>query len=137
MSLTNKLTGKAGTLTKGGTSIGFTVISASMKRDPADATDSTDYDSATDIIWKTQLFAATAIELKVEGRYNLSTSATAFTADVLSGNAAAAVVINLNAATILGHGNFDITDFEPKIDIMDVVNYTATLISSGKFTAGS
>lgn len=137
MSLTNKLTGKAAYLTISGTQIPFTKIGAKTERKLADATDSTDYDVATDLIWPTQLPVSASIELSVEGRYNLVSTPGTVIATLYSGATAVPCVFGLSGSAIYGHGNFDLSNFQADVPVDDIVTFTASLKSNGKFTPGS
>lgn len=137
MSTTNKLTGKAASWTYKGTTIPFTKITPSTERTMADTTDSTDYDTGSDMIWPSQLPIKAGQKLKVEGKYNTSALPTSVLADLFNGATAAAVTIKLTAVSTFGHGNFDITNFEAGIPVDDVVDYSVELMSNGVFTYGS
>ncbi len=137
MSVTNKLTGKAGSWTYTGTTIPFSNITPTDTRSLANTTDSTDYDAGSDMLWESQLPVKEAMELKVEGFYATNVIPTPILAALFSGAAAAAVVITLKSGTILGHGNFDISDFEAGVPVDDTITYSVTLKLNGIFTAGS
>jgi len=137
MSVTNKITRKAASWTYKGATIPFTSMTPSVERTMADATDSTDYDSGSDSLWPSQLEVKVGMKFKVEGRYNTSTIPSAILTDLYTGASAAAVVIKLNPSTIFGHGNFDISNFEAKIQVDDIVTYSCDLMSNGLWVSGS
>ena len=137
MALSDRLTGKASTLTWGGTTVPLTKWTPKTTRNLADATDSSDYDSGTDMVWKKQLPVTLEQELSIEGRYNTSVIPTTFTTALFSGNAAVAVVLTLKPDGVYGHGSYDISDFELSDPVDDMVTFTATAKLNGIFTAGS
>jgi hypothetical protein len=137
MSVTNKLTGKASSLTYGGTTLPITKHTPSVTRTLADTTDSTDYDPTTNMLWESQIPVKLAQTLKVEGKYNTSTIPSTIIADLYSGNAAAAIVWTLKSGVVAGHGNYDISDFETSAPVNDTVTYSCTAKLNGVFTAGS
>jgi len=137
MALSDRLTGKASTMTYAGTTVPLTKWEPKTTRTLASATDSSDYDSASDMVWETQLPAKLAQELSVEGRYNTSVVPSTFTTDLFTGNTYVAVVLTLKSGVIYGHGNYDLSDFSLSSPTEDIVTFTATLKLNGKFTAGS
>ena len=137
MSVTNKLTGKASSITYSGTSLPITKFTPSVTRTLADATDSTDYDSGTDMLWESQIPVKLAQTVKVEGRYNTSTIPSTIISDLYTGNAAVTVTFTLKTGTIVGHGTYDLSDYEQDVPVDDIVTYSCTLKLNGVFTAGS
>lgn len=137
MSTTYKLTGKAASWTFAGTAIPFTSISPSVDRGIADATDSTDYDPSTDMLWESQLPVKMAKTLDVEGRYNKNVIPSAVLSALFSGVVAQTVTIKLDASTTFGHGYFDITNFKASVPVNDMVTYTCTLKLNGVWVSGS
>lgn len=137
MSITNKLTGKSGSLTINGTTIPWTKIEPSVDRTLAEATDSTDYDSGSDMLWTTQLPVKMGMKLSVEGRYNTSTIPSAVLAILFAGATAQPVVIKLNPTTTWGHGSFDISNFKVTLPVDDIVAYSMELTLNGVWTSGS
>lgn len=135
--MSQRLTGKASYVSIAGTKFGTKKITPKTTRKLADSTDSTDYDSGTDLLWPTQLAVMAPVELSVEGNYNLTTTPAQLIANLYSGVAAVAVVIALNATTIYGHGNFDISDFQTDAPVDDIVTFSCTMKSNGVFTSGS
>lgn len=137
MSVSNKLTGKAGSFTYSGTSIPFNKVSISTTRGLVDATDSTDYDSGDDIVYKSQLAATLELSVKIEGRYNTSVIPSTVIADLYTGNAAVACRFTQKTSVIYGSGSFDVADFECSAPLDDITTYSCTLKLNGKFTRGS
>lgn len=133
----NKRTGRAAFFSIAGTKIGMTKLSPKTTRKLADVTDSTDYDATSDLIWPAQLAVMAPIELSIEGRYNVVTTPANLINTLYTGAAAVAVILNIDASTIYGHGLFDISDFEASIPDDDVVTFTATFKSHSVFTFGS
>jgi len=129
-----KSTGGGGSLTVAGTSIGFNTVSPSVKKDYDDATDSTNYDTGTQIVHKTQLAVATQTTLEVEGKIDLTTVPSVVVATMYSNPGAVSCALKYNGSSTYGHGLVDITDFKGTIDPMKVLNFTATLLSNGVWT---
>lgn len=137
MSVTNKLTGRAGSFTYNGTSIPFTKVTPSTTRTLADATDSTDYNSTDDIVYESQLAVKVGMTVKIEGRYNTSIIPSTIIADLYTGNASVTCRFTQKTGVIYGSGSFDVSDFECSSPIDDIVTYSATLKLNGAFTRGS
>lgn len=134
MPTTNKRSGKASSLTWKGTALTITKYTPTTTRTLADATASDDYDATSNMLWETQIPVKLAQELKIEGKYNVVTTPSTVIADLYTGNAAAAVVLGIDAGTLLGHGNYDISSFEAGVPIDDIVTYTCTAKLNGIFT---
>ncbi len=137
MSVTNKITAKAGSWTYAGVTIPFKTVTPSFERTLADATDSADYDSGSDQVWPSQLPVKTGLKLKIEGNYNTSVVPSSLIAVLITGAAAGAVVVKLNPSTVFGHGSFDISNFEIKMQVDDIVTYSVDLTSNGVWVSGS
>src|ERR1051326_3422363 len=103
-----KLTGKAGSFTLNTHVLSFTVMNSKVNRELADTTDSANYDSTTDLVWPAQIPVSEAIELSVEGNFDLNSTDAQLIALLMAGGAAVPVIINLSASVVLGHGNFDL-----------------------------
>lgn len=133
----DRLTGKASYFTYGGAQIPITKYTAKSTRTLADTTDSADYDSGNNIIYKSQIPVSEQMELSVEGNFYLSiTNQTLLTA-ILTGVNEVPVVLGLNAGALFGSGNFDISDFSTDVPVEDTVKWTATFRSNGPFNPGS
>jgi predicted secreted protein len=132
-----KLSGKASYLTYKGTRLSITKVTPKFTRGMADTTASDNYDVTSDLLWKSQIAVTGSMELSVEGRFDLNSTNSVILADLASGVAAQPVVLGLNATTVFGHGNFDISEFTADEPVDDTVNFTATLMSNGVFTFGS
>jgi hypothetical protein len=137
VSTTNKLTGKAQAFVFTGTTLPVKKVTNTVKRKLADATDSTDYDSGTDMVWESQLPVTLSQEMKIEGNYNTSTVPTAVIATLYSGATAVAASWLLKSGVTVGHGLYDLSDFETSAPVDDIVAYSMTVKLNGVFTAGS
>ena len=137
MALTNKLTGKAIVFRIAGTTIGVTKTKPKFTRNLVDVTDSTSYDSSSDLVWKEQLVNSMEGEFSIEGNYNVVTTPAAIITWLLTGGAPQTCSLTLSSGYVLGHGLFDISDFEADAPVEDKVTFTATLKLNGIFTAGS
>jgi|GEM_PF-2895922 len=137
MSVSGKLTGKAQSLVIGGSTLPITKVTATTTRTLAEATDSTDYDAASDMLWESQIPVKLSQELKVEGRYNTATIPTAVVATLYSGAAAGTITWTLKTGVVYGHGLYDISDFEASAPVDDIVTYSLTAKLNGPFTTGS
>jgi len=137
MSVTNKITAKAGSWTYAGVTIPFKTITPTFERTNADATDSSDYDSGSDMVTPSQIPVKVGVKLKIEGNYNTSVVPSSLIATLLTGASAGAVVVKLNPSTTFGHGSFDISNFEIKMQVDDIVSYSVELMSNGLWVSGS
>ena len=132
-----KVTGKAGAFTYNGTKLSITKYTAKVERELVDSTGSDNYDAATDLIHKAQLPVSIQVTADVEGQFDLNSTDASVIATLYSGATAIPVILGINAAVVLGHGNFDISDFECDVPIDDMVTWKATIKSNGVFTHGS
>lgn len=135
--MASKLTGKASSFVYNANTIPITKYAPKGNRKLADTTDSTNYDAASGLVWNSQLACSANLELDVEGFYYTTNTDSQVVAELFSGNAAVAAVLNLDAGDIFGHGNFDISNFEASVPIEDTVSWKATFKSNGVFTHGS
>lgn len=135
--MADKLTGKASSFLFNGTSIPISKYSPKSTRKLADTTDSANYDAGTDLIHNSQLPASIQMELSVEGKFSKSKTNAALITQLYSGATAVPTILNLDAGTIYGHGNFDMGDFSADVPVEDTVSWTATFRSNGVFTPGS
>jgi hypothetical protein len=133
----NRIVGKAGSITISGTNLAFNKWSPKVTRNMGDTTDSADYDPTSDLIHKSQRAASVQTELTVEGKWDLNTTTAGIIAMLYNGAGAVPVVLKLDATTVYGHGNFDITDFSSDHPVEDTVTWSATLKSNGIFTPGA
>jgi hypothetical protein len=132
-----KITGNQSSFTFNGTVIPIVKASPKVSRTLEDDTDSSNYDSASDMLHKSQTPVSTATELAIEGRFRATTTMAQIVPLLYNSNAAVAVTLKATTSIIFGHGNFDISDFSCDFEPGKMVNYTATLKSNGVFTPGS
>lgn len=135
--MSDKLTGKASGVTFNGTALYITKYAPKVTRTLVPTTDSGDYDADSDLLHETQLAVKVSMELTVEGYYRKSQTDNAVIAALYSGAAALPVVLRLDAGSLFGHGNFDLSEFSSEVPLEDKVTWTATLKSNGKFTHGA
>jgi hypothetical protein len=132
-----KVSGKAGTLSYNATTLSITKWSGKINRELADSTDTADYDATTDMVHKEQIPVTLQLEVSVEGYFDKNSTQTALIADLFSGNAARAVILKIDASTTFGHGNCDVSDLECHLAPNEMVGFTCTLKSNGKWTMGA
>lgn len=132
-----KLTGKASYLLFNGSRITFTKVTPDVDRTCADSTDGADYDPSSDMIQPSQIPVKVQMTIQVEMKYDLNSTGIAFTANAYSSSGPYPVVFGLDASTVFGHGNFDLTKFSTDDPIDDTVTATATLLQNGVFTPGA
>lgn len=132
--MADKLSGKASYFQFKGTRLTITKYSAKVSRDLVDTTDSDDYDAASDMVYPSQLAVKVGTEVSVEGNFKKSQTPAKLVAELYAGNAAGAAVLGLDAGALLGHGNFDLKDFECEVPITETVTWKGTLVSNGVFT---
>src|SRR5574343_420647 len=134
--MADRLTGKAGYIIYNGYTIPITKWTSKTTRNLPDSTDTGDYNQNTDLIYHTRIPVSVDMEVTVEGRYRRSTIPGAIISVLFTGANALACVLGLDASTVFGHGNFDLSDFTLDLPSEDVVTYTCTLMSNGVFTPG-
>jgi hypothetical protein len=132
----DKLTGKASYIVFDGVSLYITKYAPKVTRTLADTTDSANYSASSDMISPSQIPVMAAMELDIEGYYHKSQTgqllALAFT-----GANELPTTLGLDAGTLYGHGNFDLSDFASEIPLTDTVRYTASIKQNGTFTPNS
>lgn len=133
----DRLTGKASYLLFDGVMIAITSYKPKTERKLADTTDSGDYNTQADLVFPTQIPVSAAVELSVEGRYRKSSTPSALIATLYQGGGPYPVVLGLDAGTLAGHGNFDVSDFEASVPVQDTVTFTCTMKSNGQYIPNS
>lgn len=136
---TDRITGKASYFSLNGTRIPITAIRPKVMRKYVDDTDSGDYISADEVIAPKQKCEAVVVEAHVEGRYRKSSTPSSVIATLFKNPPPVSVVIGLDIVgpVVLGHGLYDITEFETDIPYDDVITYTMDIKSYGRFTPNS
>ena len=132
-----KISGKASSITISGTSLFITKVTPKVTRDCSDTTDNSNYDAASDMLQGTQIPVKVGMELSVEGWFYVGQTDTALMNLAYSGASAVPVVLKGSTSYIVGHGAFDLTDFEAGIPVDETCTYSATLKQNGVFTPGS
>jgi hypothetical protein len=132
-----KLEGKAGTITYGAASINWTKITEKVTRELGDTTDSTNYDAGSNMLWQAQLPVKLGLEYSIEGWFDTTLTPAAFVGTLFSASGPFNLLFTLVSGTIVGHGNFDLSDFELGAPIDNTVTFSATLKSNGVFIYGS
>jgi hypothetical protein len=134
----DRLTGKASYFLYNGFAIPITKATAKGTGKMADATDNGDYDQSTDLLYPTQLKVSAPTEIAIEGRFRKSVIPPNIIAAFYESNPGGLMAnFGLDSGTILGHGYFDLTDWQADVPVDDIVTYSATLKSNGKFTPNS
>lgn len=132
-----KLTGKASYISISGVRIPIKKYTAKTTRKLADTTDSDNYDSGTDMMYASQLPVMASQELTVEGNFDLNTTPSSVIDLLFSSTAAVPFVLGLDAGTLLGSGNYDISDMSTTVPIEDVISYSLSAKLNGTFTPGA
>jgi hypothetical protein len=132
--MADRFSGKASKLSWGGVDFPIKKYTPKTTRKLADTTDTGDYDVSSDMLWETQVPVSIAQELSIEGYFRKSITPTLFVTQLYSGVAAVAVILTLDAGTLFGHGNYDISDFSCDIPSDDVVSFSCTAKLNGIFT---
>jgi hypothetical protein len=136
--MADRLSGKASYFVFDGAQVPITKATLKMPRKDEDTTDNGDYNSSQDVITPTQLIVSVQPTFDIEGRYRKSVIPSLISNAILQSNPGGLpAVLGLDASTVAGHGNFDITDFEVADDVMGIVTYTASMKCNGPFTANS
>lgn len=132
--MSDRLTGKQSYFYFNGYFIPITKATPKTSRKLADITDNGDYDTNTDLLWPTQLPVMAPVELSIEGRFRKSTIPGAILSILYTGATAVQTRFGLDTNTIYGSGLFDLSDFQADSPVDDVVTFTCTVRSNGKFT---
>ncbi len=130
----DRITGKQSYFVINGFTVPITKYTPKTNRKLADITDNGDYDLNTDLMYPTQLPVNAVTECSVEGRYRKSSTPAAIIALLYSGAYAIFTTLGLDAGTLYGTGNFDISDFQIDVPVDDTVTFTCNIKSNGKFT---
>jgi hypothetical protein len=133
----DKRAGKASSFTLNSVKIPMRKYTPKTTRKLVDTTDSEDYDTATDMLYASQVPVMVSQELTVEGNLDLNTTPSSLWALLYSGAAAVPAVLGIDAGHLCGSGNYDISDFTTNVPIDDKVDWTATFKLNGKFTPGT
>jgi hypothetical protein len=132
--MSDRLTGKASAFFYNGIPIPITKATHKATRDLANTTDNGDYVQQIDLLTPTQIPTAVTTEFAIEGRYRKSSTPSAIIAALYTGVTAVPAQLYLDASTLAGHGNFDISEFQTDCPDDDVVTFTANMKSNGQFT---
>lgn len=134
---TSGMTGKAGSITVGGTVIPITKCNSKQTIAFADATDSGNYDSGSGNLYKSQLSGDVQIEMTIEGNYDTATTSANIIGKMKAPSSGPyAAVFKLNGSTTLFSGNVDLTDMETSLTVpgAEMVTFTCTAKSNGSYT---
>ena len=124
-------------MTVNGVTIYITKATPKVTRECADTTDNSNYDATSDMLQPAQIPVKVGMELSIEGWFYVGQTDTSFMNYCYSGTGAVPVVLKGTTSYVVGHGGFDLTDFEAGIPVDDTCTYSATLKQNGVFTAGS
>ncbi len=80
-----------------------------------------------------QVAVAVATTVAVEGRFRLDKVPAAIIGRLYSDEDAVMIYLGLDAGNVLGHGRFDIRNFQCDVPIDDTVNFTCMLLGNGPF----
>jgi predicted secreted protein len=132
-----KVAGKAGSFTYNSQALNFSKWTGKVNRDLADSTDSVDYDPVTDMLYKSQIPIAVQVEIDAEGYLDLNSTNTVLLTPLFSGTAAVQTSLKITPTTIFGSGLMDIGNFQLETPIDNIVKWSCSFKSNGKFTLGS
>jgi hypothetical protein len=130
-----KTTGRGGSLTLKGNVITITSWTAKGSKELADSTDSANYDPNSGQLWKSQQPGALAMEVSVEGNFDLS-STSANIIQLLKTDPPVDVILNITPTVKYCEANFDLSDVETKLSVPGgtMVTFSANLKSNGVVT---
>ncbi len=136
MPTVDRIAGKASYFDYNGTTIPINKATCKVTRKLGDTTDSGDYDTTADMIATTQLPCTYTLEGTIEGKFRRSSTPGVIIAGLFSSLTNIPIIFGLDlvAGTILGHGNFDISDFSCEIPVDDIISFSASIKSNGTFT---
>jgi hypothetical protein len=128
------MTGKAGSMTWNSTALTMTEANHKVSKTMADSTDSSNYQSATNQLYKSQIPGDLQLTLAVKGWYDSAQTPTTVIAAMQS-DAMVVVTTNANASIQIASGNFDVSDWESTVTIPGgtMVDFSCTLMSNGPF----
>jgi hypothetical protein len=131
----SKLTGKAGSFAWNSATIPITKAGTKGNKTMADSTDSSNYDSGTSQLYKSQLPGDVQLELDIEGYFDTAQTGTTIISALTSDSTVTAAV-KLNGTSTLCSGTFDLSNWECNLEVPGgtMVTFTATLMSNGIFT---
>jgi hypothetical protein len=133
-----KYTGKAGSMTWNSSTLTITKVGHKIAKSMADSTDSSNFVSGNNQLFKSQLPGDNQLTLSIEGYFDSSQTPTNIYAAMLS-DAQVAIVTNITAAIQVAAGNFDISDWESDVTVPGgvMVDFKCTAMSNGAFTLGA
>lgn len=129
----DKRTGKESYFIYNGTQIPIVQVDVRVTRNLATCTDSSDYDGTADLIGPTQIPVSAVFEGTIQGRYRHSTTPKALIAKLFTGITAVPCTFGLDSNSLVGTGDFDISDYNQSMPVEDVVNFSCTVRSNGLF----
>lgn len=134
----DKMVAKDLYLTKDGTRLHITEMEDEVENEHADITDSSNYDAATDLIYKAQIKVSCSVKRAIKGFYYKSQTPTAVIADLLNGTAGPYVIAGgSSSANLHFGGSYDIENFKLTHSVEDATEWEADLMSNGKVNANS
>lgn len=133
--MADRLTGKASYFNWDGAQVPITKATLKVVKKKAATTDNGDYNPTTDLLQPTQLMVDATVTFAIEGRYRKSVIPSVLSQIVFESNPGGVpAVLGLDASTIVGHGMFDLENFQTEDPVDDTVTYTADMTSYGQFT---
>jgi hypothetical protein len=132
-----KSTGGSGSFVLNGIVVNFNTIDASVEKEHDDSTDSSNYDTASGLVHKSQLAVTTQTTFDIEGKIDLAVTPLALVGLLYTNPGALPATFKYNSSTVYGHGNVDVTNFKTTVDPTKVIPFTATLMTNGVFAVNS
>lgn len=134
----DRIAGAGGSVSLDGVVISFTKWSGTIEKKLADSTDSGDFDTGAGLLFGTQEEVRGDIKVEVEGRFRKSTTPNDVIGKMYSNTPGGfATILKHDAATTFGHGQANLSNVVLSQPVDDVVTFTASLTSYGKWTLGS
>ncbi len=132
-----KHTGKAGTMTWNNSALTITEVGHKVSKSMADSTDSSNFQSSTNQLFKSQIPGDNQLTLSIKGHFDSSQTPTTIYAAMLS-DATVSIVTNVTASIQIAGGIFDISDWESSVTIPGgvMVDFSCTAMSNGPYTLG-
>jgi hypothetical protein len=127
-------TGRAGFVQVNNVTIPITSWKTKGTKELADSTDSSNWDTASAELYKSQLPGALALEGTLEGYWDSGTTGTGVIGK-LKADAPLPITFQYDRATNAFSGNFDLSDVEVTVQVpgASVINFTANFRSNGVF----
>jgi hypothetical protein len=133
MAATQSQTGRFGYGTISGVAIGITSWTGTLNKPLADATDSNNYDAATQQTYQSQAYGVIGIDGSLEGNYDLGGSTDAQFTQKFKTDGPYPVVLGFTRTSLFMAANVDFSDIQYKVSVpgSTMISFTANFKSNG------